>query len=157
MKFKDLPADLLEQSYQTEANFSGRSDSRLAFVGDHIFDFTTYDSEMSELFAAKALEVCAAISEGRTFDYIKNTDNYRWFLLMANMPFFARRLEWGTSIRGAWWDHEDRKLESCGLFVDQEQVLSIEFTRDDWLSFINALITFTATGVRALGDEGMKD
>ena len=142
MNFKDLPANFLEHSYQTWTAFSDHDDSRLAFIGDHIFDFTTYDSEKSEQFAEKALEVCAAISEGRTFEYIDDPANYRWFLLMVNMPFFAGRLEWGSSIRGAWWHHADQRLKSCALFHGEVQVLSVEFTREDWIAFIASLAEF---------------
>lgn len=56
---------------------------------------------MSVLFARKAVEVCAAINDRQTFDYINDPNDYLWYLLMCNMPFFAERLECGISIRGA--------------------------------------------------------
>jgi len=134
--------ELLEHSFQSERDQDGEM-SRLTFLADYIFDFTTYDDQMSEFFARKAIEVCAAITEGSTFEYIKDTDNYRWFLLMVNMPFFAKRLDWGTSIRGAWWVHEDLTLESCGIWRGDEQVLSVKFSRGEWLCFIRALVAFS--------------
>lgn len=110
--------------------------SRLEYLSDYIFNFTTYDGEMAELFARRSLEVRAAISNSTTFDYIKDADQYRWYLVMCNMPFFADKLEWGTSIRGAWWgEPPHRKIEfsSCGLFLDGEQLHeTMEFTRDQW-------------------------
>lgn len=96
------------------------------------------------MFARKALEVCAAVNDSRTFDYIKDADNYRWYLLMVNMPFFNGRLEWGTSVRGAWWDHSAQKLESCGLWRDSQQVLSLEFQPSEWRRFVAALVEFAA-------------
>ena len=135
----------LEHSFNMAGQIADERGSRLEFLADHVFDFTTYDSAMSELFAAKALDVCVAISNGTTLDYIKAEDNYRWFLLMVNMPFFAGRLEWGTSIRGAWWDYGPQKLESCGLWRGEEQTLTVEFTRDEWLAFIAAVVAFAAT------------
>jgi hypothetical protein len=142
--------ELLENSYQTTKEFQDGKLSRLEFLADYIFDFTTYDTDMGELFARKAIEVCAAINDGKTFDYIKDADNYRWFLLMVNMPFFARRLEWGTSVRGAWWDHAAQTLESCGIWRGKEQAVSVQFTRDEWMRFIAALVEFAgADGVAA--------
>lgn len=139
--------ELLEHSYKVAAEtFECAPESRLEYLGDHIFDFTTYDGEMSALFARKAVEVCAAINNQLTFDYIKEPNDYRWFLLMCNMPFFAERLEWGTSIRGAWWaGRPGREIEfdSCGLLVCDEQLTdTLKFSADEWKRFIAAVIEF---------------
>lgn len=145
--------ELLEHSLNVTRGHGGdHKMSRLKFLADWIFDFTTYDTEMGELFARKAVEVCAAINDGKTFDYIKGAENYRWYLLMVNMPFFAGRLEWGTSVRGAGWDHGAQKLEICGLWREGEQVLSMEFSRSEWMRFIAALVEFAGTD----GVEGRK-
>lgn len=139
--------ELLEHSYKVAAEtFECAPESRLEYLGDHIFDFTTYDGEMSALFARKAVEVCAAINNQLTFDYIKEPNDYRWFLLMCNMPFFAERLEWGTSIRGAWWaGRPGREIEfdSCGLWVCDKQLTdTLKFSADEWKRFIEAVIEF---------------
>ena len=140
---------MLEEGYAEIRSFSsGASESRLKYLSEYIFDFTTYDDEMAELFARKALEVCAAISESKTFDYIKDAEQYRWYLVMCNMPFFADKLEWGTSIRGAWWGEPPHKkivLNSCGLWMDNEQLHeTMEFTRDQWHEFIASVLAFGA-------------
>lgn len=136
--------ELLENSYSATREFQDGELSRLEFLADYIFDFTTYDTAMGELFARKAVEVCAAINDGKTFDYIEDADNYRWFLLMVNMPFFAQRLEWGTSVRGAWWDYGAQTLESSGMWRGKEQAVSMQFTREEWMRFIAALVEFAA-------------
>lgn len=91
---------MLEEGFTEIRNFRGDNLSRLEYLSDHVFGFTTYDSAMAELFARKALEVCAALSNRQTFEYIENAENYRWFLWLCNVPFFASKIEWGTSIRG---------------------------------------------------------
>lgn len=120
--------------------------SRLEYLSEYIFDFTTYESEYSELFAKKALEVCAAVSDGKTFEYIKQPDNRLWYLLMVNMPFFTNKLSWGTSIRGAWWagpSHKKIEFSSCGLSLDGTQLYeTMEFTCKEWLEFIAAVVAF---------------
>jgi len=78
--------------------------SKLAFLGSDIFDFTTYDGAMDELFAKKMIEVIDCILNGKTFDYQNDEANYINYLTMVNMPFLNGKLEWGTSIRGAWFD-----------------------------------------------------
>lgn len=134
---------LLEHSFALEAQ-TGECPprSRLSYLAQHIFDFTTYESEADELFARKAVEVCAAITEGKTFDFIVNPQGRIWYLLMVNMPFFAPRLEWGTSIRGAWWDHNQPMLDSCGLWVGQEQQTEWTFSGEQWKAFMRAVIAF---------------
>lgn len=135
---------MLEEGY--EAIASTDPIGRLEYLSDYIFNFTTYDGAMAELFANKAMEVCAAISDRTTFDYIKDAEQYRWYLVMVNMPFFADKLEWGTSIRGAWWGeppHKKIEFSSCGLFLDGEQLHeTMEFTRDQWREFIAAVLAF---------------
>jgi hypothetical protein len=122
--------------------------SHLEYISEHIFGFVTYDSAISEELAIRAIDVCKAISDKKTFDYIADTNNYRWFILMCNMPFFFNRLQWGSSIRGAWWDvhaHNDKIaviLETCGLFLDGKQITELTFDEKQWLDFISALIMF---------------
>lgn len=139
---------MLEDGHAETDGFGGReATSRLEFLADHIFDFTTYDSAIAELFAGKAVEVCAAISARKTFDYIEDADNYRWFLLMCNMPFFAPRLNWGTSIRGAWWDYGPITFETSGLFWQGKQITEkMSFTGVEWALFIEAVCEFSAGG-----------
>ena len=137
---------LLEHSYEETRHSHDETMGRLEYIGDHIFDFTTYDSEKSAVFAKKALEVCAAISNNKTFEYQKSEEGYLWYLLMINMPFFQGKLEWGTSIRGAWWDlygKEEFELYSCGLFEDGKQIQEpLKFNEEQWMLFIFALSIF---------------
>ena len=133
--------EILKTSYNAAAFNECPPESRLEWLGEYIFDFTTYDGNMSALFARKAIEVCSAINNKTTFLYIEDSDNYQWFLIMCNMPFFADKLEWGSSIRGAWWDNKI-EFQSCGLWVDDEQLCETEFTLDEWKKFITAIIDF---------------
>lgn len=80
-------------------------ESKLEFVGNHIFDFTTYDSDLDAKFAGRMLEVVEAIANRTTFEYHgQGQEKYENYILMCNMPFLANKIEWGTSIRGAWFD-----------------------------------------------------
>lgn len=136
--------DLLEQSYKEEN--TERETGKFEFLADAVFDFTTYENTVSAMMARKALEVCKAISDKKTFEYISSEEGNLWYLITVNMPFFENKLEWGTSIRGAWWDLYGDKtfsLESCSLFYSGEQELKIEFTESQWLELIMAMIKFT--------------
>lgn len=141
---------LLERSFRITQEISECApESRLEYLSDYIFSFTTYDSKMSKLFAHRAVEVCSMISSRLTFDYIANEENYRWFLLMCNMPFFAERIDWGTSIRGSWWTHGPIELNSDCLFdMDGEQITTpLKFNNAEWQVFVSAMIEFAEVGI----------
>lgn len=137
---------LLQESHkETAENRDDPTLEKLEFLADDIFGFTTYDNVVSSMMAQKALEVCKAISEKKTFDYIASEEGNLWYLVMVNMPFFANRLEWGTSIRGAWWDlwgDKEFTIKSCGLFYNGEQILELNLNETEWPKFIEAMIKF---------------
>ena len=139
---------LLNHSYICVRSFRDAVLSKWEYLASEVFDFTTYDREIDELFAQKALEVCTAITRKQTFDYQKDTENYKWYLIMCNMPFFIDKLEWGTSIRGAWWDNysQDFIIESCGFFdcENDEQIMSLVFDEKQWNEFIKAMNDFVS-------------
>jgi hypothetical protein len=136
--------ELLKNSYEVERHIDEcPPDSRLEYLGDHIFGFTTYDGAMSALFAQRAIEVSGAISARATFDYIKDEENYQWFLLMCNLPFFSTKIEWGCSIRGAWWDNTIT-FRSLGLWDGDNQIVNeMTFTNSDWELFMSAVSEFS--------------
>jgi len=144
--------EALEHSYTDLSAFGQNEISRREYLANYIFDFNTYDGEMDEIFAAKAVEVCRAITERTTFAYIENPEDYRWYLIMCHMPFFSEKLEWGTSIRGAWWDSRGGvKFQSCGIFHEGEQFAeAIEFSESSWPEFIKAVLDFAAAGEGAI-------
>lgn len=140
--------DLLEHSYaMTKAMGECPPDSRVEFLCEQVFDITTYDGQMSEIFGRKALEVCKAINDRETFKYIENAADHVWFLMMCNLPFFAKRVSWGASIRGAFWDCYPSKVfvvQSYGLWENDDQILRVEFTEQEWGDFVKAMLEFSA-------------
>ena len=87
-----------------------------------------------------------ALLNRETFAYILDERAYMWFIIMCNMDFFSERIEWGTSIRGAWWDIYGKKefeIKSCGLYEGEEQILEpLKFNKDQWGLFIKAMQEF---------------
>jgi len=136
---------LLQESYrETAENRDDPTLEKLEFLAEGIFGFTTYENVVSSTMAQKALEVCKAISDKKTFDYIASEEGNLWYLVMVNMPFFENRLNWGTSIRGAWWDlwgNKEFTIESCELFGG-EQILELKLNDSEWVKFIEAMIKF---------------
>jgi hypothetical protein len=132
--------DQLEAIYQYHnAMTDSEPCSRLAFLGGVVFGFTTYDEEMDEHLAGKMLEVVRCILDGTTFQYIEQREQYVNFLLMVNAPFLSKAIDWGTSIRGAffvafgdtevyrfrisgYWDEGAKDCEEVTLTVTEGQV-----------------------------------
>lgn len=138
--------ELLEHSYNYEKEFGMcQPEDRLCYLSEYIFNFTTYDSSIDVLFATKAVDVCNAITERKTVEYINDEENYKWFLIMCNMPFFSNKIEWGGSIRGAWWIvGETIEFESCGLWVGDKQITeTIRFSSEQWGEFAKAIVCFS--------------
>lgn len=139
-------AELLENSYQKEREVADCPPrSRLEFLSENIFRFATYESGAAELFASKAVEVCEAISKRQTYSYYHTDQSTaQWFLLMCNMPFFAVRITWGTSIRGAMWAVGDKPLAVSGVWDGWDPVQQLEFQIDEaWSAFIQSVIEFS--------------
>jgi hypothetical protein len=137
--------ELLNHSYNMEGS---RKVSRLDYLSENIFNFTTYDSDIGSLFAKKAIEVCNAINNQQTFEYQKDPENYKWYILMVNMPFFTDKLEWASSIRGAWWNLRGNsafKISSCGLWEQEDQLLELTLNAEQWDLFIKAVSDFANT------------
>lgn len=121
MGYKSKLAELYKESKEIECYPS----NKLMFLGSDIFNFTTYDGAIDELFAKKMIEVIECILNKQTSEYHKhgeNQANYLNYLTMVNMPFLADKLEWGTSIRSAWFDE-------YGHQSDKEKLYKITY---DW-------------------------
>jgi len=106
--------------------------NKLEFVGSFVFDFTTYDGgegSTLESLTKDMLEVLKVIYEKRNFEYIKEDKANLRYMTMVNMPFLKDKIEWGTSIRGAWLDEFNKKIEiDCGriMITEKEFVQFIE-------------------------------
>lgn len=123
--------------------------SRLVFLGEDIFDFTTYDGSISEAMAKDAVEAIDAITERKTFEYFKrDPGNEEKFIRIINTPFFQDRLDWGTSIRGAWWDmtgrFQNNSLDRVHLEDDEKQIDKLTFSTDEaWETFMRAIVEWS--------------
>ncbi len=136
--------ELLKESYEEEKEMDNDL-GPYEYLSDHVFGFTTCDGEAANRMGEVALSVCLAITDGTTFDYIENKVNYANYLNCVNLVFFMGKLEWGTSIRGAWWDlhgNKEFELNSFGLHKDGEQVLNIKFNEKEWGLFVYAMRDF---------------
>ncbi|AUR91587.1 hypothetical protein NVP1161O_145 [Vibrio phage 1.161.O._10N.261.48.C5] len=138
---------LIENGYKYWLEWGCRdSETKYNFLADAIFDICTYENLYSAKMAEEFLEVCVAIANGKTFDMISTEAGNALYLRTINYDFFQTKIEWGCSIRGAWWDWKI-KIESCYLINGKgEQVLELNLEQGiksgEMHSFVQALFDF---------------
>ena len=79
---------------------------KLIWLCDDVFDLTTYDLALSMDYGKAILEVMTAIRDRKTFEYINanNEANYSKYIAVCNWFNLHNLIDWGTSIRGAWFE-----------------------------------------------------
>lgn len=129
--------ELLEKGYTSFISWYGDA-SKYTYLSSYVFEFTTYDSFMDELLVTKAMEVAMSINSQTNFTYIENEENYKWYIIIVNMYPFCQLLEWGASVRGAWWSYNS-KIKFPTIQLDDK---NYEMTREDWINLIYAVDKF---------------
>lgn len=126
--------DLIEKDYK-ETLQAEEGKSKLEYIGEDVFNLCTYCVETTEFMTTKALEVCHAINNRNNHEYISVDHDHTWYVTILNMPFFKDKIDWGTSIRGAWWcKHESMNNNNLKLE---------DMDNDKWHQFISDLLEFS--------------
>jgi hypothetical protein len=120
---------LLDENYEFWQDGECPVESKLEYLSHAIFDFNTYDSEIDVLFAKKMIPVLKCILDKTTYEYQEDREQYINYLLMVNMPFLVDKLEYGSSIRGAWFDEWDEYEIDCGRIKIENHEIN-EFIAD---------------------------
>lgn len=79
--------------------------------------FTTYNSAMDVRVVQDFIDVIQAILDGKTYEYLEQSEKKHLnYLTVVNLHNIHQFLNWGTSIRGAWF--EEAEETSIGeLFI----------------------------------------
>ena len=86
--------------------------SKYEWAASEIFGLATYDGNLSKLFVERICDVCKYIAAGKTFEFINmSEENYITFILVCQVLYKKNWINWGTSIRGAWFD------DGCGDYI----------------------------------------
>lgn len=128
-----------EEEFEKDFSEYSEYDKKAMFLSDYVIGITTYDGGLSLKFGKMIIETLIQIKNRTTYDYIKNESNYEEYILSCN--FIEGWLDWGSSIRGAWFNTCDGKIETDeylgNVGYDKEY---INITEDfiswfvDWLS-----------------------
>ena len=108
-----------------------KEDYKFIFLSSYIFDVITYDDELDLEFGKKIYEVMKSIQDRTTFDYIEEENNYKNYILVCNLLDKYDLIDWGTSIRGAWFSRDELKTSagkwnSDGTVIYEDPIVSIK-------------------------------
>lgn len=96
--------ELYKANYETSQELLSRTDTKYHWAAFNVFGLTTYDGELDELFVKDIIEVCKVIFDRTNYEYILNRENYIKYVLVCQMLDKHNWINWGSSIRGAWFD-----------------------------------------------------
>lgn len=115
--------------------------TKYEWAANEVFELTTYDGSLDELFVKKIIEVLKVIFNRTSFDYIKEESNYITYILVCQLLERFNWIDWGTSIRGAWFENYHLNCKSKSI-IDRNLTdygfEDVEFTEDN----LKALIEF---------------
>lgn len=98
---------------------------------NELFSFAVYEADIEKQMVKDMIEVLRAILNGETYEYIKSPSRYKKYIRMVNTPFLHDKLDWGTSVRGAW-------LDNCKEYYIE--LLDIEIGEGELTKLIKAIV-----------------
>lgn len=108
----------------------------------NIFDITTYDDGAGRVFAENIVDVLLAIATRTTFEYqAQSVEHYYRFLTVINFKNIYPLLEWGTSIRGCWFNLGFGKTFDPVDYLTrfQDQTYPVIESQEEMAEFVKAL------------------
>lgn len=132
----------IEENYKSYVELTNNQDSRKEHTAS-MFQLTTYDSGISELFGEWIMEVLTAIVAGDTRSFMDEGERYIKFLTVINFKHMEEILEWSVSVRNARIGHT-MKFEPFWGFHEPSKNPIIT-TRAGFNVFFEALTEFFHT------------
>lgn len=122
--------------------------SKYEWAASEVFGLTTYDGDLDETFVKAILEVCKVIHNGSNFEYIKNEQNYIKYILVCQLLDKFHWIEWGTSIRGAWFDgwYPNTKFHPI---IEEDEWTAYNDDEEEWETRILNMVEFTNDNIKA--------
>lgn len=105
------------------------------WAADHVFNLTTYDGALDKLFVRTILDICKVIINKQTYEFIRDENMYVVYIVVCQLLNKKGWIEWGTSIRGAWFKdsiHSKPLMEMWTKvpFTEKNLIALIEFIEE---------------------------
>lgn len=95
--------DIFEKSY-VNYQIATLGENIYSWCAYRVLELSTYDEELDELFVKKFMEICNAILSRNNGMYMENRHAYITYIIVCQLLEKNDWIDWGTSIRGAWFD-----------------------------------------------------
>lgn len=100
--------EIYKANYEIQRDMMDVCCDKYEWAASSVFELTTYDTSLDERFVKDILEVCKVILEKRNYEYIKNEANYIKYIAVCQILDRFNWINWGVSIRGAWFEIDMR-------------------------------------------------
>lgn len=134
--------ELYKAQYEEECS-RFKDTSKYSWAMSEVFGLCTYDSSLDELFVKTIIEVCKVIKERTNFEYIGDRQNYIKYIQVCQLLNEFNWIEWGTSIRGAWFqgDRPRRILDEMEWWdpMTRHSIDGVPFTEENLYALIEFL------------------
>lgn len=124
--------EIFQKSYDDHLSIDDENNV-YGWAASNIFDLTTYDDELDELFVKVIVGASKVILTRQSYGFIKDESMYVAYILVCNLFEHKKWINWGTSIRGAWF--EDR-ADSEYIFYGCGYLEDVPFTKENLISLI---------------------
>jgi hypothetical protein len=141
--------DLYKAHYDTSCELLGRRDTKYEWAASDIFNLTTYDGGLDEIFVKEILEVCRVILDKTNFEYILDRNNYIKYIRVCQILDNFHWIDWGTSIRGAWIDDYSLPRVECKDILEEYEWWTYDSPGESTRHVIGK-VPFTKDNLRAL-------
>lgn len=129
------------QQHIKESQDAGMFDSEIETLV-RLCGLLTYDDHIGYLLLGKFFTTIEHIINRTTFDYIKDEANYLDYITMVNLPRIAKHIEWGGSIRGAWFEYGKFEFFPDPLENEVDGVNYVITDQQELINYWKALIEF---------------
>lgn len=133
--------EIYEMLYKEYVECIDPDASKYAWVANEVFDLITYDTSLDERFAKEIIEVIKVILDVETYEYIRDGSNYVAYILVCQLLNNFHWIEWGTSIRGAWFEtyHPGFKTQPITIYYDDNirDYVEVMCTKENMEELIN--------------------
>lgn len=128
--------DIYEKDYREYCELVDNNVSKYTWAACNVFDLTTYDGKLDELFVKKIIEVCKVILNDKNYEYIEDENNYITYVLVCQLLVNFNWVDWGVSIRGAWFQESNLRPILTYWWNDMDGYETVDFTVDNLKTLI---------------------
>lgn len=141
--------DIYRDHYEEVCSWHDDEDeyNKYEWAASYIFDLTTYDGELDEKFVKDILEVCKVIADRSNYEYIANNDNYIKYILVCQLLDRFKWINWGTSIRGAWFENLNGNRK---VILEEQPITRLNEKTGEWDHYKIDEVLFSYDNLKAL-------